>query len=387
MPRTAETDVPKLIGQACELLEAARPTDVLRLLHAAPGDLLQVSEVSVLARLAARRAGRPDEPWLNALVEAWSSAGQPGEFKFMSGTPIEDLLSDAAHEALDEDDPAILVERILETDYVASPLTVLLARCWRGGADALALQAMSAAPKASSLDSRLWLAALLSSRFISRAVEPAARAVLHALYDAMARAHPSDFAIVATGLLGSSSEGPEGRHGLSLGQIELLSHAIARHEPAVSISGLYDGLVGRRGALSSRDRRHCFADAVALVPFPLLDLKTRAAQALTALDTGGREQVFSLLLAVAERFSSASTILERLMAASVARMVADERGVRECQLSAEVELEHVRRVANSKHRLPLTWPIEPLQREIVDATAHDEWGLVTRTVCGPVAEN
>jgi hypothetical protein len=305
----------------------------------------------------------------------------------MSDTSLEDLLSDATHEALDEGDPALLVERILETDSVASPLTVLLARCWRGGAEALALHAMSAAPKASSLDSQLWLAALLSSRFISRTLEPAARAVLHGLYDAMVRAHPHDFAIVATDLLCASSHGSECRHGLSLGQIELLSRAISQHEPAVTISGLYDGLVSRRGALSSRDRRHCFADAVALAPFPLLDLRTRAAKALTALDTGGREQVLSLLMAVAERFSSASTILERLTAASLAKMVADERGAREFQLSAEAELEHVRRLANSDHRLPLTWPIEPLQREIVDATAHDEWGLMTRTVCGPVSEN
>lgn len=376
-----ESGIQILVSSVCNALEAGHLDEAAEGLRSAAGGAS--AEALVLEKLVERRRGRSDEGWLEDLIGAWIDTGRPWQFGVVSEEGIGDKLERAFSDAAGIDVVEI-IEELTEGMFASAPLLLLMATGWRpGGADVLARQAMAAIPRALTLHDKLWLGELLSHRKISTALLPEVRLALKQLRAEIARAHPNDFSLVAMDIL---DDGGHDDPPLTPGQIHGLSCALERHRPSVTIGDLYDALLEGRGAATSWERRGCFADAVALQPNPLVEIKVRAEKVLLEASEGW-EELLRLLAAVGDVYGKSQSLLERLPAIVIAHLAADASGDLDRALVFEEELEHVRRVARAENRFPLWWPIEQLRREVVDATAHEEWDLMERTAFPVPAQN
>ncbi len=124
-----------------------------------------------------------------------------------------------------------------------------------------------------------------------------------------------------------------------------------------------------------------------LAPSPLLSIGMRAR---ATLQVPGRElhaQIVAMLLDVASQHVQATTLIEQLCAAQLGKIAADHQESSDVKASAQARLEYARRVSRAEHRLPLSWPIEPLRCDVINSMADDEWTLMQRCLAGAGAEN
>ena len=321
------------------------------------------AEAAVLKRLAERRVSRSSERWLDALINAWESTGKPTYFQFIRGESF-----DAWGESLAEFDADKLS---------ASPLLRLYGMMSSNPvrATGLAQQTLAARARARTIVDRLWVGALLQSRFIEGEAALASRVALREIHRELAEENPHDFLLVATHIL---DEGSDEERPLSIAQVRLLKGAILAHREALSVGSLYDELVRLRGAHHSRDREGCFQDACALLPDPLIAITMRAAQTSPESDAH-RHELGEVLSLIGSRFKNSRTLLIRMVALAVEELAARLLRDHQRERTVAAERSFVAHRSAAENRLCLGWPIEPLKCEAVDATARDEWSVILRT--------
>ncbi len=379
--------LPPVLERVCRNLETGDLAGVRGDLELARARLEECAELSVLEQVVRRRLAAPSDAWLNDFIEAWVDAGRPTDFRFIGGPSRVELVERLVAGVVNAPHLGLDVAVFMRNHGRVSPLVLLLSVAAEPGrADDCVRQALAeaAAPGDKTLLDKLWVAALLDARADAPAVADRAREVVSRLWAEMAEARPWDFTFTATAVLldGRLDSAP-----LTREQLVALRDAAARHREHLDAGDLYDELVRSRSARRPEERRACSIDTSLLLPNPLVGICLRARPLLAAGSEHDREELASVLEVCARIFTDARDAPRRLVALAARKFAAEASGDVERVHAANADHQLAARVAAAQHRFPLAWPIEALQLEAIDASAHDEWGLFERTAFPASSEN
>lgn len=337
-----------------------------------------IAEPKLLTKLVGRRRAAPDEPWLDAFVEAWVEEGRPRNFGWKTVEDFDGQFERVLAPVVDAANPRAAMKDALDAEFPQSPLLGLLTEAWKpGGGDQLIDSAIAAMPRAHSVEHLLWLTAMLGTRLGSPAAAERAAVARREIYRRMIELRPNDFQLRAGAILddGCDYEAP-----LSAAQLKSLLHALEDSAGSpLSIGMLYDHLVRARSARSVTDHEGAFQDAVGMLPEALAPLRFRTAGSLRSAQAAVRHDVVALLIGVGERFRGDESALGRLLALGCLEVGLKERGDGADSQAAAAEIAGLRRMLNGE-RLSLEWPIAKLRIEACYASAHHEVALLRRTV-------